>query len=139
MSCGVGDKVIGQEQMNKLRHIGSLAFSRFETVCSSYELAIRAIEEEVPGDFVECGIANGSQIAAMAYACIHKNADKDMWLYDSYCGIPMAGPEDTQQPGIGAIDHDVNVPSHEFIDRFPASSQVIIINDDETIWMYFVV
>lgn len=58
---------------------------------------------DVPGDLVECGIASGSGIAAMKKAC----PDKIVWGYDSFEGIQMAGPNDTEQPGIGPITHDV--------------------------------
>jgi hypothetical protein len=59
---------------------------------------------EVEGDFVECGIAMGSGIAIMKRAC----PEKTVWGYDSFQGIHLAGPNDTEQPGIGPITHDVN-------------------------------
>lgn len=59
---------------------------------------------DVEGDFVECGIAMGSGIAIMKRTCPHKT----VWGYDSFQGIHMAGPDDTEQPGIGAITHDTS-------------------------------
>jgi hypothetical protein len=56
------------------------------------------------GDLVELGIAMGSGIAAMKMAC----PEKTVWGYDSFQGIHLAGPNDTEQPGIGKITHDVN-------------------------------
>lgn len=56
------------------------------------------------GDLVECGIAMGSGIAAMKLAC----PEKTVWGYDSFQGIHLAGPKDTEQPGIGKITHDVH-------------------------------
>lgn len=67
-----------------------------------YDLALKC--KDLPGDFVECGIAMGSGIAAMKRACPHKK----VWGYDSFQGIQLAGPNDTEQPGIGKIMHDVN-------------------------------
>jgi hypothetical protein len=64
-----------------------------------YELAKKC--ETVKGDFVECGIAMGSGIAIMKIAC----PDKTVWGYDSFQGIPMAGPKDTEQPGVGPIEN----------------------------------
>lgn len=67
-----------------------------------YELSKKC--EKVKGDFVECGIAMGSGIAIMKLAC----PEKTVWGYDSFQGIHLAGPDDTEQPGIGAITHDTS-------------------------------
>lgn len=67
--------------------------------------------EGLPGDLVECGIAMGSGIAAMKLAC----PEKQVWGYDSFEGIQMAGPNDTEQPGIGKITHDVHVDPNELL------------------------
>lgn len=60
--------------------------------------------KKVPGDLVELGIAMGSGIAAMKRAC----PKKTVWGYDSFQGIHLAGPNDSQQPGIGEITHDTS-------------------------------
>lgn len=59
---------------------------------------------DIEGDLVECGIASGSGIAAMKRAC----PNKTVWGYDSFQGIQLAGKNDTEQPGVGEITHDVN-------------------------------
>lgn len=59
--------------------------------------------EGLKGDLVELGIAMGSGIAAMKLAC----PEKRVWGYDSFQGIHLAGENDTEQPGIGKISHDV--------------------------------
>lgn len=65
----------------------------------------------IEGDYVECGIASGSGIAAMKLAAPLKR----IWGYDSFQGIHLAGPNDTEQPGIGEIVHDTTVPSEELL------------------------
>ncbi len=67
--------------------------------------------KDLPGDFVECGIAMGSGIAAMKRAC----PEKRVWGYDSFQGIHLCGPEDTEQPGQSGIFHDVNLPKEELM------------------------
>lgn len=67
-----------------------------------YNLAIRC--DKIPGDFVECGIAMASGIALMKLAC----PNKTVWGYDSFQGIHLAGPDDTEQPGLGKISHDTS-------------------------------
>lgn len=67
-----------------------------------YNLAKKV--QGLKGDLVECGIAMGSGIAAMKLAC----PEKTVWGYDSFQGIHLAGPNDTEQPGIGPITHDTS-------------------------------
>lgn len=109
----MAEVVIAPRQRAKLKEIGKLASSRFETVCNSYKLAAHANREKLPGAFVECGVAHGSQVAAMAYASMVTGSRREYWLFDSYCGIPLAGPKDDCQPGIGRIKHDVSLTERQ--------------------------
>ena len=54
-------------------------------------------EWEIVGDFVECGVASGNNLAVMAKAGRHA------YGFDSFEGIPWAGPKDKEQPGIGDV------------------------------------
>lgn len=89
------------------------ALSSRETVRASYDLACAAIAAGVPGDFVECGVYNGSQCAAMARA-IWDDEDapvspsgkilgygRRVHLFDTFAGIPQAGPHDTEFQAAG--------------------------------------
>jgi O-methyltransferase len=79
---------------NKLALFGQQALSTAATVRNSYEMAERCIKENVPGDFVECGVFCGTQVAAMALASQVHNAGRKIHLFDSFEGIPQAGPND---------------------------------------------
>lgn len=95
---------------------GKSAYSTLPTLYMSYQLAVECIENNIPGDFVECGVAAGSQVAAMAYAAQTLSVKKKIHLFDSFEGIPLAGAHDTAQPGIvGPIQHNVNVPSEQLL------------------------
>lgn len=85
-----------------LRDLAQRAYSNYETLQNSYDLALLC--KDLDGDFVECGVAAGSQVAAMYRAA----PTKKIWLFDSFEGIPLASKYDTTQPGIGVISHDVN-------------------------------
>ena len=76
----------------KLDIFAERALSSKETVYNSYELAKRCFDEDVFGDFVECGVFCGSQVAAMSLA-----GPRMIHLFDSFEGIPKAGPEDGEQ------------------------------------------
>lgn len=91
----------------KLEQIAGAALSSLETVQASYDLAKLAIERGIPGDFVECGVFAGAQSAAMAKA-IHdyecqtatpfalNDSGRRVHLFDTFCGIPQAGPHDKE-------------------------------------------
>lgn len=66
------------------------------TLVTTMELARRAIIEEVPGDFVECGVFAGSHPAVMARELMWSNEQRLVHLFDSFQGIPHAGPKDDE-------------------------------------------
>lgn len=91
----------------KMNRISELAYSSLNTLQNSYEIAERC--EGVTGAFVECGVAQGAQIGMMMMA----DEDRDIYLFDSFDGIPLCGPKDGSQPGIGKPLHDVNQPQEK--------------------------
>ena len=73
-------------------------YSSWQTIELSYQFARQMIDEGIEGDFVECGVACGNNLAAMCLAGRHG------YGFDSFEGIPWAGKNDTEQPGIGEIN-----------------------------------
>ncbi len=52
------------------------------------------LEQDVPGDLVECGVwRGGASIFMRAVLEVHGNSDKTVWLADSFQGLP---PPDTE-------------------------------------------
>ena len=78
----------------KLDVIAQAALCYLPTLYFSYEQADSHIQLGTKGDFVECGTYAGAQCAAMALACQWHNDDRKIHLFDSFEGIPDAGPED---------------------------------------------
>lgn len=105
-------RVTDPKQMNNTQVLNDLQWcfcgSR-ESLEQVYNLALKCAD--IKGDFVECGIASGSGIAAMKRAV----PDKKVWGYDSFQGIQMAGPKDEEQPGKGQITHNVDVPLNDLL------------------------
>ena len=95
----------------ELKTFADLAYSYQDTIQNTYDLTHRAITGGVLGDLVECGVAAGSQIGVMGLVCRKFNCKKKIYAFDSYEGIPLAGPKDTDQPGIGAVDPNRPLPS----------------------------
>jgi len=74
-------------------------------LCAKY-----VADHKIPGVIVECGVANGAQVGMMSRAMDDANEQRAFHLFDSFDGIPLAGPHDADQPGIGKPRHDVNAP-----------------------------
>lgn len=73
-------------------------YSSWMTLELSYQCAKWVIDNNVPGCYVEAGIAAGNNLAAMCVAGRHG------YGFDSFEGIPWAGDRDIDQPGIGDKD-----------------------------------
>ena len=86
------------------------ALSTRATIQASYDIARAVLAAGTPGDFVECGVYAGANAAAMARA-IYDMGDLHfakatptgisinkprVHLFDSFEGIPQAGPEDQE-------------------------------------------
>lgn len=79
---------------NPLEYAERIAYSSKETLYFTYETAKRL--RNLPGVYVECGVAAGAQIIAMAYGA----PDKTIYAFDSFEGIPLPSNRDDQMPGI---------------------------------------
>lgn len=85
-----------------LEHIGRRALSSAATLQATYDLAALCIKHGIPGDFVECGVFQGVQCAAMAKACMDLGVtDRRVHLFDTFSGIPQAGPKDLEYLAAG--------------------------------------
>lgn len=59
-----------------------------------FEIANRAIDQKVPGVWVEAGACGGGQIAVMDYALRKRSESRTIHAFDSWEGIPKATEED---------------------------------------------
>jgi O-methyltransferase len=48
----------------------------------------------MPGDIVECGVYNGGSAAIMASLCEKSPVSRNVWLFDSFEGLPKPTDED---------------------------------------------
>ena len=66
---------------------------RIAALCDSVEYAVRA---EVPGAIVECGVWKGGSMMAAALTLLRVGAsDRDLYLFDTFAGMPPPAEEDT--------------------------------------------
>lgn len=90
------------------------------------ELAQRLERENVPGDFVECGVYRGGSAGVLGYEARHSKFGRKLWLYDSFAGMPEAMEKDDDYSRslkgsyIGSeqqtrkILHRLNVPEEQY-------------------------
>lgn len=83
------------ESNSQLKTFARRACSTVQGVQHTYILAREALKVE--GVFVECGVGYGANAAAMLQASIDAGDQRPLHLFDSFQGIPLAGPEDDQQ------------------------------------------
>lgn len=84
--------------LNKwLGNVALGALSSKETLLATFDLARNCIERGIPGDFVECGVFGGAQVAVMARALMLAGAtNRKVHLFDSFAGVPDGGSQDTE-------------------------------------------
>lgn len=81
--------------MNPLEYAKRIAYSNEETFMFTYEVA-KELSKIPNGVFVECGVAAGAQVIAMAAGA----PNKIIYAFDSFQGIPLPSNRDDQMPGI---------------------------------------
>ncbi len=59
------------------------------------DCAARVNEKQIPGAFVECGVWRGGSAAILSEGA--KNANRELWLFDSFEGMPEGTEEDTDE------------------------------------------
>lgn len=66
-------------------------------------IAQEVARSDVPGDFVELGVARGGSAALLADAALRAPGSRDLWLFDSFEGLPEPTEQDidpeTQRTG----------------------------------------
>jgi O-methyltransferase len=77
-----------------LAYARQIAYSSEEVLQFSYDQAVKY--KDSPGVYVECGVAAGAQIIAMAAGA----PNKTIYAFDSFEGIPLASNKDDQAPGL---------------------------------------
>lgn len=50
------------------------------------------VKNKIPGDFIECGVWKGGQIMAMMMTLNLYNEERDIYLYDTFEGVPEPEP-----------------------------------------------
>lgn len=110
-----------------LQYANKIAYSSKETLLFTYEMAIK--QSDVPGVFVECGVAAGAQIIAMADGA----PEKIIYAFDSFQGIPLPSNKDDQYPGLRYISQsEQNLLPNPGAQVLESSGATVV--SEETFW-----
>jgi hypothetical protein len=65
-----------------------------------------AVDNNLTGAFVECGVWRGGSVMLMAFTLLQRgDTTREIWLYDTFGGMTAPGPDDVQtMTGRGATD-----------------------------------
>jgi hypothetical protein len=77
-----------------IKYAEQICYSSKEVLHFTYEMSKKYADK--PGVYVECGVAAGAQIIAMAAVA----PNKTIYAFDSFEGIPLPSNKDNQMPGI---------------------------------------
>lgn len=83
-----------------IKYAEQICYSSKEVLHFTYEMAKKYADK--PGVYVECGVAAGAQIIAMAAGA----PNKTIYAFDSFEGIPLPSNKDNQMPGIRMLSKE---------------------------------
>jgi O-methyltransferase len=64
-------------------------------------------KNNIAGDYVECGVWKGGSSMMAALSLMHFGLDnKELWLYDTFEGMPAASDKDVDCGGIGGDEYE---------------------------------
>lgn len=64
-----------------------------DRLSNAYDLVREVVRQKIPGDIVECGVFNGGCSAMMAAALCADDC-RNVWMFDSFEGLPHPREED---------------------------------------------
>ena len=87
-----------------MEHSPYRSIGHMERNYSLIKIVQEVVENNIDGDFVECGVAEGMSCAVMAYTLKNlNNSEKTIWMYDTYEGTSV------QRGGFDyPSDHDIS-------------------------------
>lgn len=100
------------------------------TATATFDLCSTLIARDIPGDFAECGVYAGAELAMMAQAIMLSGSKKRVHAFDSFQGIPAPGPEDSEFITAGTPAGDACCP----LDDVKRNMKRWGIPDDLIVW-----
>jgi O-methyltransferase len=82
-----------------------LTMTSLERMYGLYKAVEYIVQAGVPGDIAECGVWKGGSMVVVAATLLHLGcSDRDLWLYDTYEGMPEPEAMDVQYDDVSAAE-----------------------------------
>jgi hypothetical protein len=82
------DKLTRSEFPHYYFQVRDYSLCGYERLRGLYEAVDRTVRDGVPGDVVECGAARGGSAALMGLILADRRADRKVWVFDTFEGMP---------------------------------------------------
>jgi hypothetical protein len=79
------------ELFHKVKPITMVSYYRLRSLYLGVHHVVR---QNIPGDIVECGVALGGSSALLGLALKELAAERGLWMFDTYAGMPEPSTED---------------------------------------------
>jgi hypothetical protein len=97
--------VCNLELSRVLEKVKSFTLLGFERLWSLYSLAKQVCEEDIPGNFVECGVCRGGSSALLAWVIKnYSRRPRKLYAFDTFSGMPDPTEVDRDYRGVAAND-----------------------------------
>lgn len=89
--------------MTIYRACAPYTLTSMERMYGLYQAARHIIDAKIPGDWVECGVWQGGSMMLCAMTLNrYGTTDRELYLYDTYAGMPAPSDHDRDYSGISA-------------------------------------
>ena len=87
-------------QLRIMDSVQSVTMTSPERIFALINAVVYVCENNIPGDFVECGVWKGGSSAAIAQTLVHIDAtDRTLWMYDTFDGMSQPTEADVDFMG----------------------------------------
>ena len=106
-----------EENIEIIKRVEKFTMTSIERLNALINSVYYIVENNISGSFVECGVWKGGSVMAMALSLINRRVfDKDIFLYDTFYGMPSPEYIDVNVYGTRASDflskHEKTEESH---------------------------
>jgi O-methyltransferase len=82
--------------IRRVRRHSMASASRLAAMCDAVEYLV---ENDIQGAIVECGVWRGGNVMAAALTLLRRGEKtRDLYLFDTFTGMPAPGPDDVRSP-----------------------------------------
>ena len=90
------------ESVKLLQRVAPFTMTSSERILSLCDSVRHVVKHSIPGDIVECGVWKGGSMMATALVLMELHAERKLWLFDTFEGMPAPAEVDVDYRGRSA-------------------------------------